>query len=83
VKDQTAVVIVPRLLAQLTPQQDDGSVPPPLGSVWEDTRVILPEGVRASLHNVFTGKTLPDDAAELPLSRILAVFPVALLGGTM
>ncbi|MDY0170235.1 MAG: malto-oligosyltrehalose synthase [Thermoguttaceae bacterium] len=83
VKDQTAVVIVPRLLAQLTPRQDDGNVPPPFGSVWEDTRVVLPEAVRASLQNVFTGETLPGDATELPLSRILAIFPVALLGGTM
>ncbi|MDZ7620711.1 MAG: malto-oligosyltrehalose synthase, partial [Patescibacteria group bacterium] len=79
----TAIVIVPRLLAQLVPQQDDGKPRAPVGSVWKDTRVLLPEPFRGPGQNVFTGEMLPADSSELPLDKVLAEFPVALLSGKM
>src|SRR5439155_30714 len=57
--EQWAVVAVPRLLTRLVP---DGRQPP-LGEVWQDTRVILPPiepGLR--WRNAFTGEVL--SAAE-------------------
>ncbi len=77
--DQVAVVIVPRLLAQLTPQRTDGTLPRPLGNAaWKDTRVVLPESVPTSLRNIFTGAAWTVESREIPLSRALAEFPVAL-----
>ncbi|MFW5692791.1 MAG: malto-oligosyltrehalose synthase [Thermoguttaceae bacterium] len=77
-EEQSAVVIAPRLLAQLTPQQADEKTVQPMGeAVWGDTRVMLPEPVPANLQNLFTGDTIPG-AVELPLGRALAEFPVAL-----
>ncbi len=79
-QEQAAVVIVPRLLAQLAPRPEDGKGPPPLGdSIWEDTRVVLPESLRAPLHNIFTGGSWPGDAPAIPLGCVLAEFPIALL----
>jgi len=78
--DTQAIVVVPRLVTTLvTPES-----PVPLGmKVWRDTRVLLPAGSGPRFRNTFTGESLTrsggEDRAELPLSRILAHFPVALL----
>jgi (1->4)-alpha-D-glucan 1-alpha-D-glucosylmutase len=75
-----AVVVVPRLLTRLT-----GNVQQlPLGrTVWQDTRLMLPDsGARLRWRNVFTGETLT--VAEqggrlmLPLAEVFGTFPVAL-----
>ncbi len=77
-----AVVVVPRLLAQLTPPQEHGGTARPMGeAVWGDTRVALPGTLRGNLRNLFTGEVVPA-AAVLPLGRALAEFPVALFETT-
>ena len=74
-----AVVIAPRLLAQLTPLPPEGAAPPPLGpDVWGDTRLVLPHAP-AALRNVFTGQTHSPAGSRLSLAELLADFPVALL----
>lgn len=77
---QIAIVIAPRLIAQLTPPGADSPAPSPLGStVWEDTYVSM-EGVASSaMKNLFTGEPcLPEDS-RISLAVALADFPVALL----
>jgi len=64
---ERAVVIVPRLLAKLT--REDGSVD------WAGTQLALPQGQYRSL---LTGASFEGEAA-LPLARVLAELPVALL----
>jgi (1->4)-alpha-D-glucan 1-alpha-D-glucosylmutase len=76
---QLAVVVAPRLLAQLTPLLPDAPAPPPLGpDVWGDTRLVLPERP-GPLTNVFTGQTHSPDGTALSVAAVLADFPVALL----
>jgi (1->4)-alpha-D-glucan 1-alpha-D-glucosylmutase len=76
---QLAIVVAPRLIAQLTPAAD--SLPsPPLGpAIWTDTRIILEDGWPATLKNVFTGQDCPLADSRLALADALADFPVALL----
>ena len=70
-----AVVIVPRLLATLDPDQAPFSCP----MVWGDTHVVLPAGAPASLKNVYTSETLA--GARIPVRAALCHFPIALLCG--
>jgi (1->4)-alpha-D-glucan 1-alpha-D-glucosylmutase len=77
--DHTSVLVVaPRLVAGLLGDSDL----PPLGStVWEETHVLLPHpGSFETYRNAFTGavKPLPGAEARIPLSELLADFPVAL-----
>jgi (1->4)-alpha-D-glucan 1-alpha-D-glucosylmutase len=79
-RGQRALVVVPRLLAELV---HNGSLP--LGEeVWQDTRIILP-AARPGEHwtNLFTGEVLTteEDAGRpvLPAALLFANFPVALL----
>lgn len=81
-QDQTVLVAVPRLVAGLN--QDPAA--PPLGpAVWADTWLALPAGAPANTgyRNVFTGETIHavpvDTRPALPLARIFADCPVALL----
>jgi (1->4)-alpha-D-glucan 1-alpha-D-glucosylmutase len=76
-----AIVIAPRLLAELTPPPRDSlPPPPPLGAaVWEDTRVIVKGAALAELKNAFTGQTCSPEDSSLALAAALADFPVALL----
>ena len=76
-----AIVVAPRLVAQLTPLATDGSPPPPpLGpAVWEDTQVVLPGEASLSLRNVFTGQMSCTEGERLPVASVLSDFPVALL----
>ncbi len=71
----TAVVVVPRLLTTLCPD------PPglPLGKVWGDTRLTLPDGMAGrTWRNAFTGEMLQSTDGTLALAEVLATFPVAL-----
>ncbi len=76
----TVLVIVPRLLAGL------GLSPgaPPLGKVWEDSGLFIPEEIAGNhFHNIFTGETAQvverEGRRTLPLEKVFAVFPLALL----
>jgi (1->4)-alpha-D-glucan 1-alpha-D-glucosylmutase len=76
-----AVVLAPRLIAQLTPAADTRMPPPPLGAaVWQDTRVVI-DGVAGSppLKNLFTGQVWESGSSPVLVADVLADFPVALL----
>jgi (1->4)-alpha-D-glucan 1-alpha-D-glucosylmutase len=76
-----AIVIAPRMLAQLTPlPADSATAPPPLdAAVWEDTQIIVENMASFPLRNVFTGQTGSSTNFRLPVADALADFPVALL----
>lgn len=75
------VVVVPRLVAQLTNESER----PPVGlEVWRQTRLLLPPHLANGCYqNVFTGEVLtPDSYRDTPgplVGTILGRFPVALL----
>ena len=79
--DRQAIVAVPRLLTRLVPAPEGL----PLGAeVWQDTRLLLPDGEpKPSWHNLFTGETLTcvdsEEQPALSLAEVFADFPVALL----
>jgi (1->4)-alpha-D-glucan 1-alpha-D-glucosylmutase len=77
----TAVVIVPRLFAQLTPVAGDyAAAPPPVGSaVWEETRVVVEHATSMPLQNLFTGQACCGADSWILVANALADFPVALL----
>jgi (1->4)-alpha-D-glucan 1-alpha-D-glucosylmutase len=77
----TALVIVPRWIAQLTPLgQESLRVPPPLGGeVWEDTSLVTDTWMPRLLRNLFTGQQCTLAEGPLRLGAILADFPVAVL----
>ncbi|MEZ5289654.1 MAG: malto-oligosyltrehalose synthase [Vicinamibacterales bacterium] len=79
---QTLVAVVPRLTSRVA-DREHGL---PLGDAWGETAVALPATCRGRrLRDLVTGARLdavngPDDGPpRLPVSRILAVCPVALL----
>jgi (1->4)-alpha-D-glucan 1-alpha-D-glucosylmutase len=74
------LVVVPRLVAGLLNNID---VPPTGPRSWEDTKVVLPFCTCSEKYrNVFTGEVLEteksDGSEKIPVSKILAEFPVAL-----
>jgi (1->4)-alpha-D-glucan 1-alpha-D-glucosylmutase len=77
-----AVVIVPRLVAPLLEESDVPLVP---AERWGDTRVIIPDGILEHMANELTGEpveiTVIDGERSLAVSRVLQMFPVALLSG--
>ncbi|TVS13720.1 MAG: hypothetical protein EA424_21105 [Planctomycetaceae bacterium] len=79
--EQMAIVVVPRLLAQLTaPSDKDAPATVLLGAtVWQGTSIVLPPGMPSVFQHWFTGQTCPLDDQRLPISDILADFPMALL----
>jgi (1->4)-alpha-D-glucan 1-alpha-D-glucosylmutase len=79
--EQVAIVVVPRLLAGLTPLADDAFCsPPPIGeAVWHDTHLQLGDLPAGPWRNLFTGQPCPADGSELALSAALSDFPVSLL----
>jgi (1->4)-alpha-D-glucan 1-alpha-D-glucosylmutase len=76
-----AVVVAPRLLAELT----DSGLRPPLGDpVWRDTTVILPaECADGPYRDLLTeNRVTPRPASDsyaLPVAELFAILPVALL----
>ena len=65
---QVAIIIAPRLIAQLTPLPENSPLPPPpLGpAVWEDTRIMLGDLASSPLKNMFTGQVLPGSGFACP-----------------
>jgi (1->4)-alpha-D-glucan 1-alpha-D-glucosylmutase len=78
---EMAVVAVPRFLTRLI----SGGESLPFGkAVWEDTHLILPEGVEgAQFRNVFTREVLStvpmEEKTGLKVADIYSCFPAALL----
>ena len=87
---EIAVVLVPRLCCTLINRPLSPSRPlrlttsPPCGSdVWLDTRILFPGQVDSSFLNVLTGERIATEKTAnqncLPLHKVFATFPVALL----
>lgn len=69
------ITVVPRL-----PGAVMGSRPgPPLGRLWDDTTVVLPERLHGSWRDCCTGRIHSGAGARLPLAEVFADLPVALL----
>src|SRR5205085_11276549 len=68
-----AVVVAPRLLVSLV-----GDDELPVGEVWRDTAVEVPDGAAGAWQNLFTGESLKA-AKQLAVADALRRFPVALL----
>ena len=77
----TAIIIVPRWIAQLTPLgQDSLRAPAPLGdAVWENTCLLPDTWVPRSLRDLFTGRLYTLAEGPLRMGAVLADFPVAVL----
>ena len=77
--DSRVLVVVPRLCARLVENQ----IRLPVGDVWGNTAILLPELVKTSFRNVFTGERMSSDGdasrAILKVSSVLSKFPVGIL----
>ena len=77
--EQTVVVVAPRWYARLLEGDGDAL---PLGSVWSDTVVVLPQTASRYI-NALTGESVQGgkrgDVSYLSAADALANFPVALL----
>ncbi|MEP6974923.1 MAG: malto-oligosyltrehalose synthase, partial [Spartobacteria bacterium] len=67
---QTIIVLAPRLSSRV------GF--PPLGEAWGDTAVQLPDGFTAG-RDLFTGEEIATQETSLPLARVFARLPFAVL----
>jgi (1->4)-alpha-D-glucan 1-alpha-D-glucosylmutase len=79
--DEVAIVVAPRLWAQLMGQNGNSLAD---SSLWKDTRVELPWAGEGQIYwNALTSETLPVERSEqrcfVAASTLLANFPVALL----
>ncbi|MHB1035881.1 MAG: malto-oligosyltrehalose synthase [Pirellulales bacterium] len=76
-----AVVMAPRLIAQLTPPAAASlPPPPPIGpAVWDDTQIVVESMAPSPLTNLFTGQTCSAGDSHIRVAAALADFPVALL----
>ena len=73
--DQWCIVVVPRFATQLSV-----TTRPPIGiRAWLDSALVLPDGAPLRWKNVITGERLSARNGQLPISRVLEHFPVALL----
>jgi (1->4)-alpha-D-glucan 1-alpha-D-glucosylmutase len=77
--DATVLVVAPRLIARMVDE-----LGAPLGeAAWSDTTLVLSDALRGRYRNVFTGEELEcGTAVGLPVARVLARFPVAILQRT-
>ncbi|MGH8508573.1 MAG: malto-oligosyltrehalose synthase [Gammaproteobacteria bacterium] len=75
--EETIIAVAPRLYAVL--MKDPAALP--LGpTVWQDTRIELPDGMVARAgYNVFTAETIPRGSRAWLLSNVLAHCPIALV----
>lgn len=74
--DTTAIAIAPRFLTSLIKPEEL-----PLGeTVWEDTRIELPQGMPSTWNDAIASQTLSGEGA-VPIGKALQHFPVALLVG--
>jgi (1->4)-alpha-D-glucan 1-alpha-D-glucosylmutase len=74
--DNCCICVVPRWVSLLCSETEY-----PLGeSIWQDTAVELPRGIRGRLTDIFTSKNLVSEkSGKLLVSNILSHFPVSLL----
>jgi (1->4)-alpha-D-glucan 1-alpha-D-glucosylmutase len=75
------VVVVPRLLAQLTQSAASSEESCPLSSpaLWGDTRIVLPErSTNGGWKHIFSGRQM-SHAASLSIAELLSDFPAAVL----
>jgi (1->4)-alpha-D-glucan 1-alpha-D-glucosylmutase len=77
----TAIIIAPRLIAELMPSRTDAApVSPPVGPIiWEDTRILVEGSVSSPLKNVLTGQACVAADSHISVADALADFPLALL----
>lgn len=80
-QNKTALVVAPRLMARLA---RPGETLPVTGRLWDGTLLVLPGATRGQEYrNIFTGEICRvqelKGVSGLPLSEVLATFPVALL----
>jgi (1->4)-alpha-D-glucan 1-alpha-D-glucosylmutase len=69
------IVVVPRFATQLSV-----TTRPPIGiRAWLDSTLVIPAEAPLRWKNILTGQTLSARDSQIPLSRILEQFPVALL----
>jgi maltooligosyltrehalose synthase len=71
------LTVVPRQLAAR-------GIPEPVGlDYWGDTALVLPAEIHVGMRDAFTGVTLEPEGEDaerrLPVGKVLAAFPVALL----
>jgi len=69
--DTTAIAIAPRFFTSLIQPGEY-----PIGEVWADTQLQLPQGMQSSWRDAITGQTISGTGA---IAQILQHFPVALL----
>jgi len=69
--DTTAIAIAPRFFTSLVQPGEY-----PIGEVWADTQLQLPQGMQSSWRDAITGQTISGTGA---IAQILQHFPVALL----
>jgi len=75
---RVAIAVVPRLTTSLSAD----AVTPPIGAVWGDTRIVLPDDLPPlAVTDVFSGAAHLTDARDIAVGDLLARFPVALLTG--
>jgi (1->4)-alpha-D-glucan 1-alpha-D-glucosylmutase len=73
--DSWCIAVAPRFATQLSV-----TVRPPIGiRAWLDSALVLPEDAPRKWKNVLTGQTVMARDGEIPMSRVLEHFPVALL----
>jgi len=71
--DRHVIAAVPRFLTGFATQ---GA--PPLGELWKDTRLVLPQGLGGNWTETISGRELPGDG-ELTAANLFKTFPCALL----
>jgi (1->4)-alpha-D-glucan 1-alpha-D-glucosylmutase len=72
---QAVIAVAPRLFAGL---MREGELAPVGERVWGEASIVLPDGLSGELENVLTGEKFAAQG-KLPLSKLLARFPAALL----
>ncbi len=74
-QDRYVLTIIPREIIKLLPKGQNF----PLGDLWEDTAITLPNLPRDFWKNEFTDEIISCSETSLPISTILQHFPVAIL----
>jgi (1->4)-alpha-D-glucan 1-alpha-D-glucosylmutase len=75
---EAAIIAVPRLAYTLMA----GKAAPPIGDVWGDATIALPEGVSGELRNVLTDKKVAATDRKLLCREMFETLPVAVLVAT-
>lgn len=70
---RAALAAIPRLISGFVPAGQ-----PPLGEIWQDTRLVLPPELKGNFTDVFSGRTF-EVRESAALKDLFAAFPCALL----